>query len=122
MAKLIVTDGIALLKLSPVQGFLLGRKYIAFELDRILKVSAEETPPKESLGEKTRYGFLPFSMTGEYQVGVKRSLFIGPKKDRCIRILLLNPSFDEIYLTSGDQFELFAVLKGHQSGAVYPKD
>jgi hypothetical protein len=122
MAKLIVTDGIALLKLSPIQRYLLGRHYIAFELDRILKVSAEETPKKKDLGEKSKYGWLPFSITGEYQVGAKRTLFIGPKKHRCVRVLLLNPSFDEIYLTSGDQFELFAILKGHQSGVVYPKD
>jgi hypothetical protein len=122
MAKLIVTDGIALLKLSLIQRYLLGRHYIAFDLDRILKVSAEDTPKREDLGEKSKYGWLPFSITGEYQLGAKRSLFIGPKKERCIRVLLLNPSFDEIYLTSGDQFEIFAVLKGHQSGAVYPKD
>ena len=122
MAKLIVTDGIALLKLSRLERYLLGRHYIAFELDRILKVSVEDTPTKDELGEKNRYGWMPFSITGEYQVGVKRSLFIGPKKERCVRVLLLNPDFDEIYITSGDQFELFAVLKGHQSGAVYPKD
>jgi hypothetical protein len=35
---------------------------------------------------------------------------------------MLNPSFDELYITAGDQFELYAVLKGHQSGAVYPND
>lgn len=122
MAKLIVTDGIALLKLSRVERHLLGRHYIAFELDRILKVSVEETPKRSELGEKTRYGWLPFSITGEYQNGVKRSLFIGPNKERCVRVLMLNPSFDELYITAGDQFELFAVLKGHQSGAVYPKD
>jgi hypothetical protein len=122
MAKLIFTDGIALLKLSRVERFLLGRHYVAFELDRIIKVSAEETPEKNELGQKTKFGWLPFSRTGEYQNGVKRSLFIGPNRQRCIRILLLNPAFDEIYLTSGDQFELFSVLKGHQSGAVYPRD
>lgn len=122
MAKLIVTDGIALLKLSRVERYVLGRHYVAFELERILKVSAEETPTKATLGTKNRYGWIPFSKTGEYQNGVKRSLFIGPNKDRCIRVLLLNPSFDELYLTFGDQFELFTFLKGHQSGAVYPKD
>ncbi len=122
MAKFIVTDGIALLKLSRLERFALGRHYVAFELERILKVSAEETPSKESLGTKNRYGWLPFSKTGEYQTGVKRSLFIGPNKDRCVRVLLLNPSFDELYLTFGEQFELYSQLKEHQSGAVYPKD
>ena len=122
MAKLIVTDGIALLKLSLSEKYLLGRSYIAFELDRTLKVSAEVTPSPKEIGEKVKYRWLPFNMSGEYQNGVKRILVIGPKKDRCIRILLLNPAFDEIYLTSGDQFELFAQLKEHQSGTIYPKD
>ena len=55
MAKLIVTDGIALLKLSRVERFILRRHYVAFELDRIAKVSAEATPSKKALGDKTRY-------------------------------------------------------------------
>lgn len=122
MAKLIVTDGIALLKLSRLERYVLGRHYIAFELDRILKVSVEDTPKRIELGEKTKYGWLPFAISGEYQLGVKRSLFVGPKKERCVRVLMLNPSFDELYITAGDQFDLYAVLKGHQSGAVYPKD
>lgn len=122
MAKLIVTDGIALLKLSRLERYVLGRHYIAFELDRILKVSVEDTPKRNELGEKTKYGWLPFAISGEYQLGVKRSLFIGPNKERCVRVLMLNPSFDELYITAGDQFDLYAVLKGHQSGAVYPKD
>jgi hypothetical protein len=122
MAKLIFTDGIALLKLSRVERFLLGRHYIAFELDRILKVTAEETPKKSALGQKAKFRWLSFSRTGEYQIGIKRCLFIGPNRQRCIRVLLLNPAFDEIYLTTGDQFELFTVLKAHQSGAVYPRD
>ena len=122
MAKLIFTDGIALLKLSRVERFLLGRHYIAFELDRILKVSAEQTPGKDALGQKTKHGWLPFTITGEYQNGAKRILFIGPKKDRCVRVLLLSTSVDERYLTFGEQFELFALLKGNQSGSVYPKD
>lgn len=122
MAKLIVTDGIALLKLSRVERYILRRHYVAFELDRIVKVSAEATPSKKALGDKTSYGWVPFSKTGEYQNGVKRSLFIGRNKQTCVRVLLLNPSFDELYLTFGDQLDLFAFLKGHQSGSVYPKD
>jgi len=122
MAKLIFTDGIALLKLSRSERYLLGRHYIAFELDRILKVSAEETPKKGTLGQKIKHGWLPFTRTGEYQNGTKRIIFIGPKKDRCVRVLLLSSSFDELYLTFGEQFELFALLKGNQSGSVYPKD
>jgi hypothetical protein len=122
MAKLIFTDGIALLKLSRSERYLLGRHYVAFELDRILKVSAEETPKKDALGQKVKYGWLPFTRTGEYQNGAKRTLFIGPKKDRCVRVLLLSSSFDELYLTFGEQFELFALLKGNQSGSIYPKD
>lgn len=122
MAKLIVTDGIALFKLSRLERYALGRHYVAFELERILKVSIEETPQRSELGEKTRYGWLPFSICGEYQIGVKRSLFIGQNRERCVRVLMLNPSFDELYITSGDQLELYAVLKEHQSGSVYPKD
>lgn len=122
MAKLIVTDGIALFKLSRTERYVLGRHYIAFELDRILKVSVEQTPKRSDLGEKTRYGRLPFNLSGEYQIGVKRSLFIGPKKANCIRVLLLNPSFDELYVTSGDQLGLYDILKGYQTGAGYPKD
>ena len=122
MAKLIITDGIALVKLSRAQNYLLGRSYVAFDLNQMLKVSVLTTPKKIELGQRTKHGWMPLSITGEYQTGVKRTLFIGPKKVRCVRILLLNPSLGEIYLTSGDQLELFAVLKGHQSDKIYPKD
>ena len=122
MAKLIITDGIRLIKLSPVQGYLLGRRYVAFELDRMIKVEVLNTPTRADLGEKTKYGWLPFSITGEYQKGAKKTLFIGPKKDRCVRVLMLNPALDEIILTSGKQLELYAILKEHQQDKIYPRD
>jgi len=122
MAKLIITDGIGLIKLSPVQRYLLGRRYVAFELDRMLKVSVENTPKRANLGEKAKYGWLPFSCTGEYQNGAKKSLFIGPKKTRCVRVLILNPALDEICLTTGNQLALYAVLKEHQKGKIYPRN
>ena len=122
MAKLIITDGIGLLKLSLVQRYLLGRRYVAFELDRMLKVTVQNTPKKADLGEKVKHGWLPFSRTGEYQNESKKSLFIGPKKSRCVRVLMLNPALDEILLTSGNQLELYAVLKEHQKEKIYPRN
>jgi hypothetical protein len=122
MAKLIITDGIGLIKLSPVQRYLLGRRYVAFELERMLKVSVQNTPKKAHLGEKAKHGWLPFSSTGEYQNGAKKSLFIGPKKSRCVRVLMLNPALDEVILTSGNQLELYAVLKENQQEKIYPRN
>jgi hypothetical protein len=122
MAKLIITDGIGLIKLSPVQRYLLGRRYVAFELDRMLKVVVQNTPKRADLGEKVKHGWLPFSRTGEYQNESKKSLFIGPKKARCVRVLMLNPALDEIILTSGNQLELYAVLKENQQEKIYPRN
>jgi hypothetical protein len=122
MAKLIITDGIGLIKLSPVQRYLLGRRYVAFELDRMLKVVVQNTPKRADLGEKVKHGWLPFSRTGEYQIESKKSLFIGPKKARCVRVLMLNPALDEIILTSGNQLELYAVLKENQQEKIYPRN
>ena len=122
MAKLIITDGIGLIKLSPVQRYLLGRRYVAFELERMIKVSVQNTPKRADLGEKAKHGWLPFSRTGEYQNGAKKSLFIGPKRSRCVRVLMLNPALDEIVLTSGNQLKLYAVLKEHQKDKIYPRD
>ena len=122
MAKLIITDGIGLIKLSPVQRYLLGRRYVAFELERMIKVSVQNTPKRADLGEKAKHGWLPFSRTGEYQNGAKRSLLIGPKRARCVRVLMLNPALDEIVLTTGNQLKLYAVLKEHQKDKIYPRD
>lgn len=122
MAKLIITDGIALVKLSPMQRLLLRRHYIAFELDRILKVTAEPTPTKAELGKKTQFGWVFFTRTGEYRNGAKRTLFVGSGKEHCVRILLLSASIDELYVSSSKQFEYFSVLKAHQSPVVFPKD
>jgi hypothetical protein len=122
MAKLIITDGIGLIKLSPVQRYLLGRRYVAFELDRMLKVVVQNTPERADLGEKVKHGWLPFSRTGEYQNESKKSLFIGTKKVRCVRVLMLNPALDEIILTSGKQLELYAVLKENQQEKIYPRN
>ena len=122
MAKLIITDGIGLIKLSPVQRYLLGRRYVAFELERMIKVSVENTPKRADLGEKSKHGWLPFSRTGEYQNGAKKSLFIGPRKARCVRVLMLNPALDEICFTTGNQLKLYAVLKEHQKDRIYPRN
>jgi hypothetical protein len=122
MARLIITDGIGLIKLSPVQRCLLGRRYLAFELDRVLKVSVQNTPKRADFGERTKHGWVPFSWTGEYQTGLKRTLFIGPKKSRCVRVLMLNPALDEICLTTGNQLELYAILKEHQKDKIYPRN
>ena len=121
MAKLIITDGIGLIKFSPIQRYLLGRRYVAFELERMITVSVQNNPKKEDLGEKAKHGWLPFSRTGEYQNGAKRSLFIGPKRARCVRVLMLNPALDEIVLTTGNQLKLYAVLKEHQKDKIYPR-
>ncbi len=122
MAKLIITDGIGLIKLSPVQRYLLGRRYVAFELERMIKVSVQNTPKRADLGQKTKHRWLPFSWTGEYQDGAKKSLFIGPRKSRCVRVLMLNPALDEICFTTGNQLKLYAVLKEHQKDRIYPRN
>lgn len=122
MAKLIITDGVALLKLSRAERIGLGRRYIAFDLNQVLRMSVEETPSKDALGKKTKFSRLSFSDTGEYQDGSKISFVIGPNRDRCIKLMLLNPEISEMYLTFGNQFKVFASLAAHQRAAAYPRD
>jgi hypothetical protein len=122
MAKLIITDGVALLKLSRAERFELGRRYIAFDLNQVLRMSVEPTPNKEALGKKTKFGWLSLSDSGEYQNGSKVNYFIGPNRDRCIKVQLLNPVISEMYLTFGNQFKVFANLTSSRNGVVYPRD
>jgi len=98
VAKLKVSDGVVLIKLSLLQKCLLGRPYIAFELSRIISVSSENTPTRRSLGLRKSKNFLYLFKTGEYLRGVKRLLWVGGAGSKTIRILMLNPAFDEIYL------------------------
>ena len=93
MAKLIITDGIGLIKLSPVQRYLLGRRYVAFELDRMLKVVVQNTPKRADLGEKVKHGWLPFSRTGEYQNESKKSLIYRSKEGPLRKSLDAKPCF-----------------------------
>jgi len=46
----------------------------------MIKVSVENTPKRADLGEKAKHGWLPFSRTGEYQNGAKKSLVYRPKE------------------------------------------
>ncbi len=111
MADLIVTDGIALLKFSRSERVALGRQYLAFDLNRVLKASIEPVPSKAVLGKKSSLKRLSFSRTGDYKNEDKRSLFIGPRKKSCVRVLLVTTQIDVLYLTFGDQSKLCAQLK-----------
>lgn len=93
MAKLIITDGIGLIKLSLVQRYLLGRSYVAFELERMIKVSVQNTPKKADLGEKAKHGWLPFSRTGEYQNGAKKEPIYRPKEGQMRKSVDVKPCF-----------------------------
>lgn len=98
MARVVISDGIGLIELSPLQKYLLGRPYIAFELARIIAINEETTPSKRALGQRKSPNLLYLFKSGEYLRGVKRLLWVGGPGSKTVRILLLNPAFDEIYL------------------------
>ena len=111
MAKLIITDGVALLELSRRERMALGRKYIVFGLNQVLSISVEETPVKTDVGTKVKHGWVSVVESGEYENGGKSSFFVGPDRDHCVRIMLLNPSIVGLYLTFGDNLKVLARLK-----------
>ena len=99
MSKLVISDGVAFLKLSPLERFLLGRPHLAFEVSRISTLYIEKSPKRRELGARKTPNFLGIFRVGEYLLGVKRILVIGPKSRVCLRVLLMSPHFDEILLT-----------------------
>ena len=98
VVRVVISDGIGLVELSWLQRRLLGRPYIAFELARIVAVYEEKTPKRRTLGKRRSPNVLFLFKTGEYLRGVKRLLWVGGFGSKTVRILLLNPAFDEIYL------------------------
>ncbi len=122
MAKLTITDGIVLLELSRIERFELGRKYIAFDLRQVLNVEVLKTPKKAELGKKTKLHKISLLRSGEYLNGSKVTVFLGPRRSKCIKVQLLNPYFADLYLTFGDQDELMARLKGQRNRAVHPTE
>jgi hypothetical protein len=121
MAKLAITDGIALLELSRLERYELGRKYIAFDLNQVMGISIIDTPNDAEFGKKTKFHWVSLAKTGVYQNGDKVSVLLGPKRPTCVRVVLLNPYFTYLYLTFGDQSELLSRLKGKHKRAGYPK-
>ncbi|NBQ93398.1 MAG: hypothetical protein EBU06_05620 [Micrococcales bacterium] len=99
MNKLVISDGVAFIKLSRLERFLLGRPYLAFEVSRISTLYMEKRPKRQELGDRKSPNFLNIFRVGEYLLGVKRILVIGPKSEVCLKILLMSPHFDEIMLT-----------------------
>lgn len=111
MVKVVVSDEIGLIELSWLQRYLLGRPYIAFEMGRIVAVYEEKTPNRRSLGQRKTPNLLYLFKSGEYLSGVKRLLCLGGPGGSTVRILLLNPAFDEIYLQTRKPEELLKVLE-----------
>ena len=112
MARLIVTDGIAVLKFSRSEASALGRKYLAFDLSKVWRVSVENSPTKAVLGKKTGPKWWLFSPTGDYLKETTRALFIGPRRKRCVKVLLLSTAIDALYLTFGDEYEIYTQIQG----------
>lgn len=111
MARVVISDGIALIKLSPVQRYLLKRPHIAFELARMVGIYLEMTPKRRDLGVKSSKGWFFWTKTGEYQAGVKKILFLGRRRGTSVRILMLNPAFDEFFLSDRKSEEIAAFLR-----------
>lgn len=111
MARVVISDGIALIKLSPVQRYLLKRPHIAFELARMVGIYLEMTPKRRDLGVKSSKGWFFWTKTGEYQAGVKKILFLGRRRGTSVRILMLNPAFDEFFLSDRKSEEIAALLR-----------
>ena len=110
MGKVTISDGVVLIKLSPIQRYLIQKPYLAFELVRLNTLYLEKTPSRRALGRRKSQNWLGLFKTGEYLLGVKRVIFLGPSRSTCLRILLLNPSFDEIYLNISNPEKLFVEL------------
>jgi hypothetical protein len=109
LAKLVISDGIVLVRLNPVQRFLLQRPHIAFELDRMVGIYVQKSPKRRDLGTKASKGWFFWSKTAEYQDGVKKTLYLGKRRGQAVRVLLLNPAFDE-FLLGGQKAEEIAFL------------
>lgn len=110
MVKVVVSDGIGLIELSRLEKYLLGRPYIAFEMGRIVAVYQEKSPVRRTLGQRKTKNLLYLFKTGEYLRGVKRILCVGGSHSTTVRILLLNPAFDEIYIQTRKPEQLLKIL------------
>ena len=110
MVKVVVSDGIGLIELSRLDKYLLGRPYIAFEMGRIVAVYQEKSPARRTLGQRKTKNLLFLFKTGEYLRGVKRILCLGGMHSTTVRILLLNPAFDEIYIQTRKPEQLLKIL------------
>lgn len=115
MSRVVISDGIALIELGLLQRKLLNRPYIAFEVRRIIAVYKEVSPRRRELGSRKLKTWLFFAKVGEYVLGTKKVIYIGSKKGKCCRLLLLNPGFDEIYLGAKDLDKLALELGKYAS-------
>jgi hypothetical protein len=111
-----VSGTIGLIKLSRIQRFLLQRRFIAFELRRIVAIYEEKPPKRKLLGVRRTRNLLFLFKTGEYSRGIKKILYLGPTGGKSVRILLLNPDFDEIYISLRGRKDLLALLQKYVSG------
>ncbi len=83
---------------------------IAFEMGRIVAVYQEKSPARRTLGQRKTKNLLFLFKTGEYLRGVKRILCLGGAHSTTVRILLLNPAFDEIYIQTRKPEQLLKIL------------
>lgn len=107
--KLVISDGIVFIRLNSVRRSLLERPHIAFELTRMVGIYVQKAPKTRNLGEKVSQKSFLWSKTGVYQDGFKKTLYLGRNRGKSVRILLLNPAFDQLLL-AGRKSEKIANL------------
>lgn len=109
--KVVISDGIVLVKLNPVQRSLLKRPHIAFELSRIMAIYLQKAPKRRDLGLKANKDWFFWSKTAEYQDGFKKTLYLGKRRGKAVTILLLNPAFDEFLLFTRKAAQIADLLR-----------
>ena len=107
VSKITVADGVGVIRLTPLERIAFGRTFISFETARVVGAYLEATPKRRELGVRVSRNGLFWPKVGEYALDSKRVMYLSSRKKSCIRLLFLNPAFDELYLSLQD-FEVLA--------------
>ena len=101
MAKITIHGNQLEVSFSPTERYLLGRRDVSLDLDRVVDVSLVPKPKSSDLGRRVSKASLLGGLTGEYRSGSRKILVIG--RSSYIRITLRHPSFDEIWVGGQSQ-------------------
>jgi hypothetical protein len=76
-----------------------------------MAIYLQKAPKSRDLGLKANKDWFFWSKTAEYQDGVKKTLYSGKRRGKTVRILLLNPAFDELLLVMHKSDQIAQLLR-----------